>query len=157
MLYMGLPLCVYRESSLFLDDNATQNQKLNRSRLIAHETAHMWFGDLVTMKWFDDVWLKEVFANFLADKVTSQSFPDVNHYLNFMTDHYERAYSVDRTLGSTPIKQPLDNLKNAGTLYGRIIYDKAPIMMRQLEALVGEESFRKGMQNYIKTYANGNY
>ncbi|WP_282123137.1 M1 family metallopeptidase [Algibacter mikhailovii] len=146
----------YRESSLFLDDNATQNQKLNRSRLIAHETAHMWFGDLVTMKWFDDVWLKEVFANFLADKVTSQSFPDVNHYLNFMTDHYERAYSVDRTLGSTPIKQPLDNLKNAGTLYGRIIYDKAPIMMRQLEALVGEESFRKGMQNYIRTYANGN-
>tara|TARA_R110002050_G_scaffold94765_2_gene197254 strand:+ start:117892 stop:120459 length:2568 start_codon:yes stop_codon:yes gene_type:complete len=146
----------YRESSLFLDDKATQNQKLNRCKLIAHETAHMWFGDLVTMNWFDDVWLKEVFANFLADKVTSKSFPDVNHELNFMNAHYGGAYSEDRTKGATPIKQQLDNLKNAGTLYGRIIYNKAPIMMRQLEALVGAESFRKGMRNYIKAYAYGN-
>ncbi|WP_298530960.1 M1 family aminopeptidase [uncultured Algibacter sp.] len=146
----------YREASLFLDNNATQNQKLNRSRLIAHETAHMWFGDLVTMKWFDDVWLKEVFANFLADKITSTNFSNINHDLSFMSDHYGSAYSVDRTQGSTPIKQHLDNLKNAGTLYGRIIYNKAPIMMRQLETLVGESAFRKGMQNYIKTYANDN-
>lgn len=146
----------YREASLFLDNNATQNQELNRSRLIAHETAHMWFGNLVTMKWFDDVWLKEVFANFLADKTTAEYFPEINHDLNFMSDHYGSAYSVDRTQGSTPIKQPLDNLKNAGTLYGRIIYDKAPIMMRQLEALVGKSSFKRGMQNYIKTYANDN-
>ncbi len=146
----------YRESSLFLDDNATQNQELNRCHLIAHETAHMWFGDLVTMNWFDDVWLKEVFANFLADKVTRKSFPDVNHQLNFMTEHYASAYSEDRTKGATPIKQQLDNLKNAGTLYGRIIYNKAPIMMRQLEALVGAEPFRKGMRNYIKTNAYGN-
>jgi len=146
----------YREASLFLDNNATQNQKLNRCKLIAHETAHMWFGDLVTMKWFDDVWLKEVFANFLADKVTSTSFPDINHDLNFMSDHYGSAYSEDRTKGATPIKQDLDNLKNAGTLYGRIIYNKAPIMMRQLEALVGEVSFRNGMRNYIETYANDN-
>ncbi|WP_136480343.1 M1 family metallopeptidase [Cognatitamlana onchidii] len=146
----------YRQSSLFLDSNATQNQELNRARLIAHETAHMWFGDLVTMRWFDDVWLKEVFANFLADKVTSQSFPEINHGLNFMSDHYGSAYSEDRTTGATPIKQPLDNLKNAGTLYGRIIYNKAPIMMRQLEALVGKEGFRHGMRNYIKTFANDN-
>ncbi|MFI1773025.1 M1 family aminopeptidase [Thalassobellus citreus] len=146
----------YRQSSLFLDNNATQNQELNRCHLIAHETAHMWFGDLVTMNWFDDVWLKEVFANFLADKVTRKSFPDVNHSLNFMSEHYASAYSEDRTKGTTPIKQPLDNLKNAGTLYGRIIYNKAPIMMRQLEALVGAEPFRKGMRNYIKAYAYGN-
>lgn len=146
----------YREASLFLDNNATQNQKLNRCKLIAHETAHMWFGDLVTMQWFDDVWLKEVFANFLADKVTSTWFPGVNHDLNFMSDHYGSAYSEDRTKGATPIKQPLDNLKNAGTLYGRIIYNKAPIMMRQLEALIGEASFRKGMRNYIKAYTFDN-
>ncbi|XCF06860.1 M1 family aminopeptidase [Tamlana crocina] len=146
----------YRESSLFLDRHATQNQKLNRCHLIAHETAHMWFGDLVTMKWFDDVWLKEVFANFLADKISEPAFPEVNHSLNFMCEHYSSAYSEDRTKGTTPIKQPLDNLKNAGTLYGNIIYHKSPIMMRQLEALVGETGFRKGMQNYIKHFANGN-
>ncbi|UKM65929.1 M1 family aminopeptidase [Flavobacteriaceae bacterium GSB9] len=146
----------YEESSLFLDRYATQSQKLNRCRLIAHETAHMWFGDLVTMKWFDDVWLKEVFANFLADKISRPAFPEVNHSLNFIVEHYASAYSEDRTKGATPIKQPLDNLKNAGTLYGNIIYHKSPIMMRQLEALVGESGFKKGMQNYIKQFADGN-
>lgn len=146
----------YNESALFLDNKATQNQVLGRSKLIAHETAHMWFGDLVTMKWFDDVWLKEVFANFLADKITNKAFPDINHKLNFLSEHYSNAYSEDRTKGATPIKQKLDNLKNAGTLYGRIIYNKAPIMMRQLEALVGEAGFNKGIRAYIKTYANSN-
>ena len=146
----------YRESSLFFDKNATQNQKLNRCHLIAHETAHMWFGDLVTINWFDDVWLKEVFANFLADKISNPVFPEINYALNFMNAHYTAAYSEDRTKGATAIKQPLDNLKNAGTLYGNIIYHKAPIMMRQLETLVGESAFRNGMRNYIKNFANSN-
>ncbi|MBL4644089.1 MAG: peptidase M1, partial [Flavobacteriaceae bacterium] len=65
----------YRESSLFLDKNATQSRKLGRAKLIAHETSHMWFGDLVTMKWFNDVWMKEVFANFMADKIMNPVFP----------------------------------------------------------------------------------
>jgi aminopeptidase N len=146
----------YNESALFLDNNATQNEKMERSHLIAHETAHMWFGDLVTMNWFDDVWLKEVFANFLADKISKPAFPDVNHNLNFLSEHYASAYSEDRTKGATPIKQKLDNLKNAGTLYGNIIYDKAPIMMRQLEVLVGEEAFKKGMRRYINKFADSN-
>ncbi|WP_318543781.1 M1 family aminopeptidase [Marixanthotalea marina] len=146
----------YNEASLFLDGNATQKEKMARTHLIAHEIAHMWFGDLVTMKWFDDVWLKEVFANFLADKITNPAFPEVNHDLTFMSEHYAGAYSEDRTKGATPIKQHLDNLKNAGTLYGNIIYDKAPIMMRQLEALVGEKAFKQGVRNYIKQFANAN-
>ena len=143
----------YRQSSLFLNKSATQVQKLSRARLIAHETAHMWFGDLVTMKWFNDVWMKEVFANFMADKIVNPSFPEINHKLQFLTAHYPSAYSEDRTTGSTPIRQHLDNLKNAGTLYGRIIYNKAPIMMRQLEILIGEEKFKDGVQEYITTYA----
>ncbi len=146
----------YRESSLFLDNSATQSRKLGRGKLIAHETAHMWFGDLVTMKWFNDVWMKEVFANFMADKIVNPSFPEINHNLQFVTNHYPSAYSEDRTRGTNPIRQRLDNLKNAGTLYGRIIYNKAPIMMRQLEAAMGEEAFRNGIQEYIQTYENGN-
>ncbi len=146
----------YRESSLFLDKNATQNRKLGRAKLIAHETSHMWFGDLVTMKWFNDVWMKEVFANFMADKIMNPVFPEVNHGLQFAMSHYPSAYSEDRTQGTNAIRQNLDNLKNAGSLYGRIIYNKAPIMMRQLEYILGEEAFKEGMQAYIKTYANGN-
>lgn len=146
----------YRESSLFLDENATQTQKLGRAKLIAHETSHMWFGDLVTMKWFNDVWMKEVFANFMADKIVNPVYPEINHRLSFMMAHYPSAYSEDRTKGTNPIRQHLDNLKNAGSLYGRIIYNKAPIMMRQLEYLLGEEAFQNGIQEYIKTYQNSN-
>ena len=146
----------YRESSLFLDENATQTQKLGRAKLIAHETSHMWFGDLVTMKWFNDVWMKEVFANFMADKIVNPVYPEINHRLSFMMTHYPSAYSEDRTKGTNPIRQNLDNLKNAGSLYGRIIYNKTPIMMRQLEYLLGEEAFQKGIQEYIKTYQNTN-
>jgi len=146
----------YRESTLFLDNSATDTEKLNRAKLIAHETSHMWFGDLVTMKWFDDVWMKEVFANFMADKIMNPIFPQVNHNLQFFTAHYPSAYAEDRSLGTHPIKQHLANLKNAGSLYGAIIYNKAPIMMRQLEASMGAAAFQKGIQKYIQKYANDN-
>ena len=146
----------YRQSSLFLDKNATQTRKLGRAKLIAHETSHMWFGDLVTMKWFNDVWMKEVFANFMADKIVNPVYPEINHNLSFMMAHYPSAYSEDRTKGTNAIRQYLANLKNAGSLYGRIIYNKAPIMMRQLEYLLGEDAFQQGIQEYIKTYQNSN-
>lgn len=146
----------YRESTLFLDNSATDSEKLNRAKLIAHETSHMWFGDLVTMKWFDDVWMKEVFANFMADKIMNPIFPKVNHNLQFFTAHYPSAFAEDRSLGTHPIKQHLANLKNAGSLYGAIIYNKAPIMMRQLEASMGVAAFQKGIQKYIQKYANDN-
>lgn len=146
----------YRESSLFLDQSATRSQELSRAKLIAHETAHMWFGNLVTMQWFNDVWMKEVFANFMADKIVNPVFTDVNHDLLFLTSHYPSAYGVDRTLGTNAIRQKLDNLNNAGSLYGSIIYNKAPIMMRQLELILGESSFKEGIREYITTYANSN-
>tara|TARA_B110000091_G_scaffold206170_1_gene242638 strand:- start:299 stop:2857 length:2559 start_codon:yes stop_codon:yes gene_type:complete len=146
----------YRASSLFLDKNATQNRKLRRAKLIAHETSHMWFGDLVTMRWFNDVWMKEVFANFIADKIVNPLYPEINHALSFMMSHYPSAYSEDRTKGTNAIRQYLGNLKNAGSLYGRIIYNKAPIMMRQLEYLLGKDVFQEGVHEYIKTYQNSN-
>jgi len=147
---------LYNASGLLLDESATQNQRLGRASVIAHETAHMWFGDLVTMRWFDDVWMKEVFANFMAAKIVNPSFPDVNHDLRFLLAHYPAAYEIDRTAGANPIRQHLSNLNEAGQLYGAIIYQKAPIVMRQLEMLVGEAAFRDGLREYLKAYAFGN-
>ena len=147
---------LYNAASLLLDESATQNQLLDRASLIAHETSHMWFGDLVTMRWFNDVWMKEVFANFMAAKIVNPSFPQVNHNLRFLLAHYPGAYQVDRTAGANPIRQPLANLNEAGQLYGAIIYQKAPIVMRQLELIVGERPFRDGLREYLKTYAFGN-
>ncbi len=146
----------YRSSSLFLEKDPSEAQLLNRASLIAHETAHMWFGDLVTMNWFDDVWTKEVFANFMASKIVNPSFPDIDHDLNFLLSRYPAAYSVDRTEGANAIRQHLPNLNEAGTLYGAIIYNKAPIMMRQLEALLGEGAFRDGMRDYLTKFADAN-
>ena len=143
----------YNSASMFLDETATQEQVLSRASTIAHETAHMWFGDLVTMKWFDDVWMKEVFANFMAAKIVNPSFPDIDHDLRFLLQHYPSAYDVDRTAGANAIRQRLDNLNEAGSLYGNIIYDKAPIVMRQLEEMVGPDGLRDGLREYLTRYA----
>jgi aminopeptidase N len=146
----------YKASTLFLDSGATKDQENARSGLIAHETAHMWFGDLVTMQWFNDVWMKEVFANFMADKITQGQQEKSNYALKFLLTHFPRAYSIDRTEGALPIRQPLSNLQEAGTLYGPIIYNKAPVMMRQLERLMGEKAFRDGLRTYLSRYSYGN-
>ncbi len=147
---------LYNAASLMLDESATQNQLLERASVIAHETAHMWFGDLVTMRWFNDVWIKEVFANFMAAKIVNPSFPEVNHELRFLLAHYPSAYQVDRTAGTNAIRQELGNLDEAGQMYGPIIYQKAPIVMRQLELIVGERRFRNGLREYLKRYAYRN-
>jgi len=146
----------YNESSLFLDEKVSVNRRMGRASLIAHETAHMWFGDLVTMDWFNDVWMKEVFANFMAAKIVQPSFPEIDHNLRFLLSHYPSAYDVDRSEGANSILQPLENLKNAGTLYGSIIYQKAPIVMRHLERKIGEELMRESLREYLKTYSYAN-
>jgi aminopeptidase N len=146
----------YNAASILLDDSATENQMLNRAEVIAHETSHMWFGDLVTMQWFNDVWMKEVFANFMAAKIVDPAFPNVNHDLRFLVAYYPSAYSVDRTAGTHPIRQELANLDEAGSLYGPIIYDKAPIVMRQLERILGPDRMQQGLQAYLKKYEFGN-
>ncbi len=146
----------YRDVRLLLDENPTVNQKLRQANLIAHEVSHQWFGNLVTMRWFNDVWLKEVFAGFMADKIVNPQYPDINHGLSFLLSHYPGAYSVDRSEGANPIRQDLDNLLNAGSMYGDIIYHKAPVMMSQLEKLMGEEPFRAGVQQYLKEYGMAN-
>jgi aminopeptidase N len=143
----------YNAGGLFLDESATQAQKLGRASVISHETAHMWFGDLVTMRWFNDVWLKEVFANLMAAKMVNPAFPELNHELRFYLAHYRGAYNVDRTAGANAIRQRLGNLNEAGSMYGPIIYLKAPIVMRELETMLGESSFREGLREYLKRYS----
>ena len=146
----------YRDNRLMLDENAPIDQQLGKASLIAHETAHMWFGNLVTMEWFDDVWLKEVFAGFMADKIVHPRFPQINHALRFILAHYPRAYAIDRSKGTHPIKQELSNMNLAGTLYGAIIYNKAPIVFEQLEWLMGEDSFRAAVKEYLAAFAMDN-
>jgi len=147
---------LYNDKRIFLDSSPTTDEILGRSSLIAHETAHMWFGDYVTMKWFDDVWTKEVFANFFASKMVMPLFPDVNHHLNDLKNYYAAAYEEDRTIGANAIQRPLDNLKYAGLIYCNTIYDKAPVVMANMERRIGPDAFRAGIRKYLDLYAYGN-
>jgi aminopeptidase N len=146
----------YQSAYLLLGETPTDNELLGRAQVIAHETAHMWFGNLVTMRWFNDVWTKEVFASFMAGKIVEPNFPGIDHNLNFLVNHYPPAYAIDRSEGPNPIRQELPNLNEAGQMYGEIIYHKAPIMMRQLELLVGPGRLQAGMREYLQKFAYGN-
>ncbi|MCC8132407.1 MAG: M1 family aminopeptidase [Tannerellaceae bacterium] len=147
---------LYNDRRMFLHESPTLNEQLSRSALIAHETAHMWFGDYVTMEWFDDVWTKEVFANYFASLIVEPLYPEVDHRLNFILDYIPAAYAEDRTAGSNPVKQELDNLKDAGLVYGNIIYNKSPVVMEMLVQTIGTDAFRRGIQEYLQRYAYGN-
>ena len=147
---------LYNDTRMFLSEHPTLDEELARAKLIAHETAHMWFGDYVTMDWFNDVWTKEVFANYFAACITEPLFPNVNHSLNWMKTYTSASLTEDRTPGSNSIRQPLDNLRNAGLIYGNIIYNKAPVMMQKLVEIMGEEAYQEGIREYLKTYAYGN-
>lgn len=147
---------LYNDQRMFLNEQPALVEQLGRSSLIAHETAHMWFGDYVTMKWFNDVWTKEVFANYFAARMVEPLYPTINHELNFIRGYIPSAYSEDRTLGTTPIQQKLDNLSNAGLVYCNIIYNKSPVMMEMLVQRMGQDAFRKGIQDYLQTYAYSN-
>lgn len=147
---------LYNDTKMFLSQHPTPDEELARAHLIAHETAHMWFGDFVTMRWFDDVWTKEVFANYFASRITEPMFPNINHRQDWLKNIVTPALSEDRTQGGTAIRQPLDNMGNAGLIYNNIIYYKAPVMLEKLVELMGEDAFREGIHEYLVTYSYGN-
>ena len=147
---------LYNDRRIFLGPSPTTNELLNRASLIAHETAHMWFGDYVTMEWFNDVWTKEVFANWFSSKMIRPQFPEVNHTLSDLRSLYAPAYEEDRTEGRCAIQRPLDNLQNAGLIYCNTIYDKAPVVMEMLAEKLGPEKFRACLQEYLRRFGYSN-
>ena len=146
----------FTDRRIFLDPEPSADQLLSRSDLIAHETSHMWFGDAVTMQWFDDVWTKEVFANWFAAQITGPRFPEVDTPLSDFKKFNIPAYEEDRTEGSNAIKRPLANLYDAGLIYGNIVYDKAPVVMGMLAERMGPEAFREGIREYLAKFLYSN-
>jgi aminopeptidase N len=143
----------YRETAAAFDQEPTASQLLSRAILFYHEVSHQWFGDLVTMAWFDDLWLKEGFATFISYKILDSIDPAAFAWLRFHQRVKPAAYRVDATEGTTPVYQELDNLFNAKSSYGAIVYKKAPALLQQLEFLIGEEAFREGTRACLNRYA----
>lgn len=145
----------YRESALVFDHPPTTAERVRRSTLVYHELAHQWFGNLVTMKWFDDLWLKEGFATFAAHRCLEALEPGQQSWLRFLQRVKPRAYEVDGTPGTTPVFQSLQNLADAKSAYGPIVYNKAPAVLRELHARLGDGPFRKGLRDYLQRHAFG--
>jgi aminopeptidase N len=127
---------------------------LRRAQLIFHETSHQWFGDLVTMRWFDDLWLKEGFANFMAAKATEALAPEFDAWSAF---HALKTSAVrtDATQGTTAIRYPLRNLAEAKSAYGAIVYSKGPAVLRQAEYFLGEAVFKRAVRDFVRRHAYG--
>ena len=142
----------FSDRRIFLGTSPSLDEKLSRMEIIAHETAHLWFGDMVSLRWFEDVWAKEVYANFMASKITRKQYSKIDYELNFQKTYQTRAIALDRTEGTHPIAQELKNLNHASLLYDDIIYDKTPVMMRILESILGENHMRVGIQKYLRKY-----
>jgi aminopeptidase N len=146
----------YNENSFIFRERATRPQRIARTATIYHEVAHQWFGDLVTMKWFDDLWLKEGFATYMAATMRAALEPGSDAWETFYLQNKPSAYGVDRTEGTTPIWQALSNLDQAKSNYGAIVYNKAPGVIKQLNYLVGDSAFRRGLHDYLVHDAYGN-
>jgi aminopeptidase N len=145
-----------REEAILFPTEPTKFDLLGRMELIFHEAAHQWFGDLVTMRWFDDLWLKEGFATFMAYKAIEAIMPEFKAWKSFHEKTKPSAYLTDITKGTTPIWQELTNLSHAKSVYGNIVYRKAPSFLRQAEFYLGEDKFRSAIQSFIKEHAFGN-
>jgi aminopeptidase N len=145
-----------REQSVLFRTAPTHSDILNRDILVLHELTHQWFGDLVTMRWFDDLWLKEGFANYMAYHALADLKPKEDVWKRFYQATKPAAYAIDSTQGTTPIYQNIDNLKDAKSAYGAIVYSKAPGVMRQLNYVIGEDKFRDGLRSYLRDHAYDN-
>jgi aminopeptidase N len=145
-----------REESILFRTAPTHSDRLNRDILLLHELTHQWFGDSVTMRWFDDLWLKEGFAQYMAYHALNSLKPNENVWKRFYQAIKPAAYAIDSTKGTTPIYQDIPNLKDAKSAYGAIVYSKAPGVIKQLAFVVGEDQFRDGLRLYLKEHAYAN-
>ena len=146
----------YNEDTFIFRERPTLTQRLGREATTYHEVAHQWFGDLVTMRWFDDLWLKEGFATYMAAKMQDALSPDANAWKTFHLRNKPPAYAVDATTGTTPVWQELANLDQAKSNYGPIVYNKAPSVLKQLNYLVGDSAFQAGVRGFLERHAYGN-
>ena len=150
--------CVtYRETALLVDpENSSAGTRQRVAEVVAHEMAHMWFGDLVTMEWWDDLWLNESFASWMGTKAVDWLFPDWEMWTQFVNMDTNRALSLDGLKNSHPIEQEVKNPAEVSQLFDAISYSKGGSVIRMLENFLGPEVFQGGLYRYLKGHEYGN-
>jgi aminopeptidase N len=146
----------YRETDLLIDDKtATLDAHQRVTSVLAHEMAHQWFGDLVTMKWWDDIWLNEGFATWMAWKPMEAWRPEWKSSLDEIAET-NGALATDAIASIRPIRAKAETPAEIDALFDGIAYEKAASVLRMVEAYVGPETYRKGVNAYLQAHAYGN-
>src|SRR5690606_3984336 len=141
---------------LLVDENSSEAERQNVFGIVAHEIAHQWFGNLVTMTWWDDLWLNEGFASWMAAKATEAVHPDWNPWLAQLAEGTATAMALDARAGTHPVVQTVNTLDEANLAFDTITYEKGLSVIRMLEAYVGEDDFRSGVRAYLNSRLYGN-
>ncbi|WNG40697.1 M1 family metallopeptidase [Archangium violaceum] len=149
-------LITYREIALLLDPaTAPLSVQKRVAEVVTHELAHQWFGNWVTMVWWDDLWLNEAFATWMAYKIVNDWKPDWRVWLDFDTGK-AAALHLDALRSTHPIRGEVRNANEAGESFDLITYEKGGAVLRMIEGFLGEEAFREGMRQYMRKHARSN-
>jgi puromycin-sensitive aminopeptidase len=149
-------LITYREIALLLDPaTAPLSVQKRVAEVVTHELAHQWFGNWVTMVWWDDLWLNEAFATWMAYKIVDAWKPDWRVWLDFDAGK-AAALHLDALRSTHPIRGEVRNASEAGESFDLITYEKGGAVLRMIEGFLGEEAFREGMRQYMRKHARSN-
>ena len=147
----------FRETILLYDPKTSSTRtKQFIAEVISHEIAHMWFGNLVTMKWWNDLWLNESFATFMATKFVDKFYPEWNLWDQFIEDAMNGAMGLDALKTTHPIDVKVNSPAEIREIFDVISYDKGGCVLRMLENYVGETNFRAGLKKYLSSFKYGN-
>lgn len=146
----------FRETALLADESSAEQTRRNVAVVIAHELAHQWFGDLVTMKWWDDLWLNESFATFMSYKAIESMHPEWDHWNDFVLGETSPALLMDSLSSTHPIHVDVKSEDDIEQIFDDISYGKGASVLRMLESYMGSERFMQGIRNYLKKYSFSN-
>lgn len=150
-------LITYREQTLLVDPkNTSLTVKQYVAMVIAHELAHQWFGNLVTMKWWTDLWLNEGFASWIEFLAVDHLFPDWDMWTQFIAGEQQAALRLDALENTHPIEVPINHPDEIRSIFDAISYQKGASVIHMLYGYLGEKDFRDGLRGYLKTHAYGN-
>ena len=150
-------LVTYRETDLMIDETKASSQQRQRVAIVvAHELAHQWFGNLVTMSWWDGLWLNEGFAAWMEHFCTDALYPDYKIWEQYTTDSFGAAQRLDSLRSSHPIIVPIKHAEEVEQVFDAISYCKGSTVVNMIFSILGKEKFREGLQLYMKRHAYGN-
>ncbi|MFB5605140.1 MAG: M1 family metallopeptidase [Nitrosarchaeum sp.] len=143
----------FRETILLYDPKTSSTRtKQYIAEVISHEIAHQWFGNLVTMKWWNDLWLNESFATFMATKFVDKFYPEWDLWNQFVEDAMNTAMGLDSLKNTHPIDVKVNSTSEIREIFDAISYDKGGCVLRMLEHYVGESNFQKGLKHYLNEF-----